>query len=224
MHQNARLLKLLREAEAYIARRDMLSQCPVCEQNVNSSELARRLGERIGEMQELALIAAATDTAQQQINAKQVVADQARQDFCQNASRLAGSLKACLLAEIAALNLDWDRFTALLDLAQPSNLLEQQAREFWKAISASRYDLEARLATDQKSVHQHNAVAGYVNTLREKNDFAIDQQKLLADLKAALEIVIQQRKDYIEEILASISAEVHEPSTRNSILMSGSVG
>ncbi len=209
MQHNTRLLNLLREAEAYIAGRDSLSQCPVCEQNIDSSELARRLGERIGEMQELALIAAATASAQQQINAKQVVADHARQDFYQKASRLAGSLKACSLAEIVALNLDWNRFAALLDSAQPSSVLEQQAREFWRAISVSYHDLEARRGADQKSVHQHNAIEGHVKTLRERNDLAIAQQKLLADLKTALEIVMQQRKDYIEEILTSISAEVH---------------
>ncbi len=209
MQHNTRLLNLLREAEAYIAGRDSLSQCPVCEQNIDSSELARRLGERIGEMQEMALIAAATASAQQQINAKQVVADHARQDFYQKASRLAGSLKACSLAEIVALNLDWNRFAALLDSAQPSSVLEQQAREFWRAISVSYHDLEARRGADQKSVHQHNAIEGHVKTLRERNDLAIAQQKLLADLKTALEIVMQQRKDYIEEILTSISAEVH---------------
>ena len=68
--------------------------------------------------------------------------------------------------------------------------------------------LETRRDADQKSVHQHNAIAGHVETLREKQGLAVVQQKLLDDLKAALAIVMQQRKDYVEEILADISAEV----------------
>jgi len=208
VQQNARLLNLLRDAEAYIAGRNTLTQCPVCEQDVNSHALTRRLGERIGEMQDLAAITAATEVAQRQMDSKLIVADQARQDFCQRAGRLVGSLKACSLAEIAALKLDWARFAALLDIAQPSNVIEPQAREFWKAITLSRQALEARRVADQKSVHQHNAIVGHVETLREKKGLAIAQQKLLGDLKAALDIVMQQRKDYIEGILVSISAEV----------------
>ena len=208
VQQNVKLLNLLRDAEAYIAGSNTLSQCPVCEQNVNSHALVRRLGERVGEMQDLAAITAATEVVQRQMNSKLIVADQARQDFCQKASRLAGLLQACSLAEIAALKLDWNRFAALFDSVRPFNVIEQQAREFWKEISESRQALEERRVADQKSVHQHNAIVGHVETLREKKGLAITQQKLLGNLKEALDVVVQQRKDYIEEILTSISTEV----------------
>ena len=208
VQQTARLLSLLRDAEAYIAARNTLTKCPVCEQDVDARALARRLGERIGEMRDLATMAAATEAAQRQMDSKQIVADKIRREFCQKAGLLAASLKVCLLPEIAALKLDWLRFPALLDPAQPAHVSEQQARAFWAAISRSHQTLEERRIADQKSVHQHNAIAGHIGTLREKQGLAVAQQKLLADLKAALDIVMQQRKDYIEEILTSISTEV----------------
>ena len=205
--QNGQLLSLLREAEAYVGEGRTPNQCPVCEQNVDAVGLAQRLRERIGAMQELASIISTTGAAQSLLGTKRAFANQARNDFCQKISRLTGLLKACSLAEIEALKLDWACFAGLLDSTQPAGALEQRAR-FWEAIAASRSALEARRAADQKSIHQHNAIAGYVDTLREKKAQGIFQQKLLDNLRAALEIVMQQRKDYVEGILASISTEV----------------
>lgn len=206
--QSAQLLNLLRDAKAYVAEKNALTECPVCEQKVNPHELGRKLGHRIGEMEELAAITATTATEQKKMEDKRIVASQARQDFCRKASALAGNLKVCSLDEITALKLDWNDFTAILGTAQQSDVLEEQARRFWTAVAASRPGLEARREADQKSVYQHNALAGHVETLREKRGLAIVQQKLLEDLRAALDIVMQQRKDYVEEILADISTEV----------------
>ncbi len=206
--QNSKLLSLLRETESYLAERNALSQCPVCEQSVNAQALTQRLRARIGEMQELGSMVALTETAQLQMTARQEVSIRARQDFCQKAGRLATSLGACSLPEVAALKPDWARFAMLLDPALPPNVLEQPAREFWGVIAASLPALEARRVADQKSIHQHNALAGYIETLREKQELAAGQQTLLASLRSALEIVMQQRKDYVEGILASISTEV----------------
>ncbi len=208
VQQSAQLLNLLCNAKAYVAERNALIQCPVCEQGVFSRELLRRLEDRIGEMQELVAITAATATAQHQLEGNLIAADQARQDLLRKASALARLLKSCTLTEITALKLDWDHFAALSGAEQPADAIEPQARELWTAVAASRHALEARRDADQKSVHQHNAIAGHVETLREKQGLAVAQFRLLADLQAALEIVMRQRKDYVEEILSDISAEV----------------
>ena len=135
--QNGQLLSLLREAEAYVGEGRTPNQCPVCEQNVDAVGLAQRLRERIGAMQELASIISTTGAAQSLLGTKRAFANQARNDFCQKTSRLTGLLKACSLAEIEALKLDWACFAGLLDSTQPSGALEQRAREFWEAIAAS---------------------------------------------------------------------------------------
>ena len=135
---NADLRDLLQEAVDYITGRNTLSQCPVCEQNIDSSMLARRLEKRIGEMQGLVSVAAASAAAQQQINSVEVIASRAKQDFIQKASRLAKSIKTCPLAEITAQTLDWERYAVPLDSAQLSVMPEEQAREFWHAVSVCR--------------------------------------------------------------------------------------
>ena len=60
----------------------------------------------------------------------------------------------------------------------------------------------------EKSVHQHNAIVGTLTHCGKKRIWPSLNRNSLHILKAALEIVMQQRKNYIEEILASISAEV----------------
>jgi energy-coupling factor transporter ATP-binding protein EcfA2 len=206
--QSGKLLSVLREAEAYVSGRTTLSQCPVCEQSVDSSELARRLGARIAAMQEIASIASETSAAQLRADATRTLFDQARNDFGQKGSRLADGVKTCALSELTLLNLDWSRFDALVAMSLEFGALDMLAREFWGIVLAAREALQRRHDADQKSLHQHNAIAGYVETLRDKRALALAQQTLLVDLRSALEIVMQQRKGYIEEILASISIEV----------------
>ncbi|MBC6952184.1 hypothetical protein DWB58_30085, partial [candidate division KSB1 bacterium] len=207
--QNAELLSLLREAKTYIDKRVTLTQCPVCERkDIDSAKLLKRLGERIDEMAELDSLVSNTKTKKRQTESKKSVADQARKDFCQKTKTLAILLKSCALAEVKGQNLEWDNFNTLLSEQEPSDTVEQQARQFWKTMSELRQPLKNRKEIDQKSLIQHNAIKGQLETLQEKIVQATSQEDLLAKLQLALKIVSKERKDYVENILDSISVEV----------------
>ena len=70
MQQNAQLLGLLQDAQSYVTQNRTLSRCPICEQGIDSSELVKRLGERIAAMRELAELVSATGTARRQLDTK----------------------------------------------------------------------------------------------------------------------------------------------------------
>lgn len=206
--RNAELLSLLREAKDYINQKITLTQCPVCEQDIDSTKLLKRLGERIDEMPELDLLVSDTKTKKLQTESKKSVVNQARKDFCQRTKTLAILLKSCALAEVNGQNLDWGYFNALLSDQEPSDAVEQQARQFWKMASEFHQPLKTRKDIDQKSINQHNAIKGQLETLKEKVLQATSQEDLLTKLKLGLEIVSKERKDYVENILDSISVEV----------------
>jgi len=158
-------------------------------------------------MQELDLAVSSTTAAQLQADRKRMIVTETRRDFCQKTGMLAAMLKTDAYSSYAASSFDWVRYEALLSAPQPSTVIEQLGRDFYRDLSALYEQMEAERNAALRSNHQHNAIAGYVSTLREKTALAESQLQLLADLRSALDIVMQQRKDYVEAILATISTE-----------------
>jgi len=206
--QNAQLVKVLQEAKGYIAQRSQLTQCPVCEQRIDSASLVRRLSERINRMQGLVSLIATTEEAKRQAGTKKSLADHARKEFCQKARALGASLKYTKLSEITKLGITWTNYNTLLSQEAYSEAAERQARQLFSVSNARRKSLQACKEAGQKSINQYNAVKGNLDTLKQKATDAKELEGLLKRLKKALEILSQQRKDFVENILASISMEV----------------
>ena len=95
-----------------------------------------------------------------------------------------------------------------------SETVEQEARRLWSVASQCRQSLQARREIDQKSLNQHNAIKGHVDTLKKRKVQAGSDETLLKKLKAALNLVSQQRKSYVDGILRSIAIEVERLYTR----------
>jgi len=88
------------------------------------------------------------------------------------------------------------------------NTREAAARKLWSAIGPCRQSLSDRKKADEKSINQHNAVAGHCETYTKKFETAKEFESLSKKLSKALEIVSQQRKKYVEGVLMAISGEV----------------
>jgi energy-coupling factor transporter ATP-binding protein EcfA2 len=206
--QNAELVSLLEEARAYIEKRQTLTQCPVCEQQITPADLVRRLKDRIKEMQEIKVLVEKVSTAKAAVHAKSSVVDQNQKDVCEKLKALALHLKACTLGEVTSLSVKWEDFAELCSAVGHSESIEIQARQLWQVIVPCRKLLQARKEIDHKSISQHNAIKGYFKTMKEKHAQATSLETLLKKLKAILDIVSKERKDYVEGILKSISGEV----------------
>jgi energy-coupling factor transporter ATP-binding protein EcfA2 len=205
--QNAELLKLLQDATGYIDKRQPLTECPVCEKKIDVADLLRRLAERINQMQGLKTRVDVTTAAKQGVDAKASVANEAQKDFCSKVKDLGSLLKLSSLVEITGLNLKWDNFQVLLSNLEASETVAQQARDLFSKATC-REPLGTRKEADQKSVNQHNAVKGHLDTLLGKQNQAVAQEALLRKLQTVHSIVSKERKDYVEGILASITGEV----------------
>jgi energy-coupling factor transporter ATP-binding protein EcfA2 len=206
--QNAELLKLLEEARAYIEGRSTITQCPVCEQLITPADLVQRLKDRIKEMQEIKVLVEKVSTAKSTLHAKASLLDQTQKEACEKLKSLGSTLKSSTLAEITTLYVKWEDFSELLSGADHSESTEGQARQLWKAVLSCRNPLLSCKDASQKSINQHNAIKNYFETMKQKQAQAASLEALLKNLKAILDIVSKERKDYVEEILKSISGEV----------------
>jgi hypothetical protein len=205
---NAILLKLLQDAKSYIASHKSLSQCPVCEQDIEVDRLVGRLEARVSGMRELSTAVTAVSNAKRHADDKKAVVTQGRSNFINEIEKLAGTLQSCNLTEISTLNIAWENFQELVSQGEITETLETKARDFWKTVQACRQPLLDRKQAYQKSIDQRNAVKGHFDTHSEKLQAATELNELSQKLKKMLEIVSQERKAYVEGILAAISSEV----------------
>jgi len=208
MEKNTQLLKLLEEAKAYITQKGPLKQCPVCEEDIDSSSLSKRLTERINDMHELSGSAVAVINAKDTANTRKTITQQITNLFFEKAKKLAALLQASTLPIITNLKIKWDEFDNLILTDKPSKGFEEQGRLLLTLTNSCPQALNVCKDKNQKSINLHNAIRGHFETLNKKASDAKGLEKLAKKLKDALEIVSHQRKVYIEGILSSISTEV----------------
>jgi energy-coupling factor transporter ATP-binding protein EcfA2 len=206
--QSAELLTLLKDAQGFVAQHAMAEACPVCEQDVDSAALVARLAERIDGMQELAATVSAVRAAQQQSTNKQSVADQRRKDLCAKIRELGRRLRDTSLVQVAPLPSTWPEFASFLSSDETGEQDEIHARALWPQLTTVRTALKTRLESDRKSLNQHNAVTGHAKALAECDVRTNASEQLAERLKAALDIVSDQRKQYVDEVLSEIAEGV----------------
>lgn len=206
--QNAELVKLLEEARVYIENRLTLTLCPVCEQRITPADLVHRLKDRIKEMQEIKVLLEKVSTAKTTLHSKASLLEQNQKEACEKLKTLGSNLKSSTLGDVTGLSVRWADFGDLLSGAGHSESTEGQARQLWQVALPCRNLLQARKDADQKSIIQHNAIKSYFETMKETQAQAASLEALLNKLKAILDIVSKERKDYVEEILKNISGEV----------------
>lgn len=211
---SSQLVQILKEAKEYISDKGDLYQCPVCEKNIERADLLGRLDLRINEMQRIVELASLTMNAREAADKKKTLLEEAQKVFCEQSRALAGLLKSTAIPEIQEIGIEWTAFHSLLTYEKPSETIEQQGRQFSSLTTPCRKPLLLKKDKDQKSINQHNAIEGHIDTLREKLVAAENEERLLNKLKAALEILTRQRKSYVETILENISDEVQTIYTR----------
>ena len=202
------MVQLLQEAKEYVAKKDMRNLCPVCERPADRQELIKRLGERIRQMKDLTLLAAATEQARREAENRKLLLKRSQETFCEQAKALSSLLKCSSLPVVKKPGVEWKQFGLLLTYQKPSDAVEELGRRLMLSVTPCRKPLLEQRKLNEKSVGQHNAVKGYVDTLRQKLVAAKASETLLAKLKRALEILTQERKNYVEGILENISDEV----------------
>jgi len=202
------LLALLRDAKSYIAGHKPMSQCPVCEKEIEADRLVGQLEARMSEMRALSTAINTVSMAKRGVENKESIVFQTRKEFLKHISKLASAFNACPLSEVTALNIHWPDFQDLLNPAGYTEILENKARELWKTALPCRQPLGNRKRADQKSIDQKNAIKGHFETHTEKLQAALELSNLSLKLKKALEIVSQQRKAYVEDVLSAISDDI----------------
>lgn len=208
--QGADTLKLLQDTQAYLSAHT-LANCPVCEQGIDARRVADRLGARINAMREIIVAAEALkrlavecQASERTVHGKEAILAMAHR------SLLEGARNAAQLLLNKEKRIPWEEYQGLLRDDRPTEKKEEQALQFRDLIEPWRESYRATYVADQRSVNQHNAIKSLLETIGEKRSEALAGDALVKKLRAVLEIVSQERKEYVEGVLAQVSGEVEQ--------------
>jgi recombinational DNA repair ATPase RecF len=205
---NAALLKLLEDAREYLLPLGSATNCPVCEQEIGAQALVSRLAIRIAEMSELATVAQIAADAKRSVFEKETIMVRALGDCCTSAATLGKELKVSELQEIDYLGINWDEYEQLIAEEGSAAVRVNSARKFSTLVLPSHGTLTEQRQATQKSINQRNALLGHRTTYSEKGSSATQLSNVASRLAKALEVVVDQRKSYIETALLEIATEV----------------
>lgn len=195
------LLMVLNETRNFLAAKEVVDKCPVCEKENEKKHLLQNVDGRIAKMQELNKLTQAINLAKTE------------KDKLYN--RLQGQIEPFNMQLIGfkdfAIKLSTFNFTNILNEILETNTTKENYKAFNDAslqLTAEIEKLSKHNQTVNKSVALHNSILSNYESIVKLTKKCSDLDKLLKHAKSSLKIIEDTRKKFIDNELLSISGEV----------------
>lgn len=203
------LIEVLTQAQDYLQRNAGTVTCPVCEQPIVPVTLTARIRERLAAMNEQISARQRMQKAKHNYETKGTIVGSKQKDFRNAVISLKAKVESSMLPLITSLRLDYSVFTKLVD--SKIDIDEQslnQAKTLYSAISAINNKLTAEKQSLSDIKGKQKALQTHLDTINSNTKTAKNLESLVIILAQILEIVDQQRKKYVDELLQNIAGEV----------------
>ncbi len=185
--------------------------CPVCEQQIEAQALNQRIEVRLQEMNELRRLKQTIEQFESEFSQKNAVIQSLQQQVLGGLQELIGSFqKAEMLKLVAIGDLSEDVLKVVeYDKAKGDlQSLISHAQRLYQSLQPHLKPLQETLDAKQKTVNQFNAIVTHLKTIQEKTQKARHLEKLIDMMEQMLKTVENERRMFVEEILANIAGEV----------------
>jgi len=188
-------MELLKSAKGYLTKHPDPEVCPLCESAEKADGLASRVNEKLAAF-------GAIQSAQQNFKQAEQAAQRSQQRIafvCEGAKNHADTFNQCIAEQLPA------------DIELPGSALPDDVSQWgpWLEANESRFQAWKKSARERADKKQF--LGALKRSLQTYNDNILAQQEieyLLPRLERALEIVEEERKQFIDETLAEIADEV----------------
>lgn len=209
--QESDLIDILVSAKKYLPKSPTPEKCPLCERpGIDVGDLISRIDARIQDMKRTKILKQELETATEVHKKAAAVWERDKANIILTGYSLATVLRASTLPEIEKLRLDWAQYPTLTGATAPA-VTEESLKEAQRLQIAAKPSLEPIKLRQEREAHTYSqlgmikrALADVENNAKKAKDLEA-QQKLGKDL---LKVLADQRKDYVERVLAGISTEV----------------
>jgi len=207
---SATVIELLQDAQKFLEEEQEAKHCPVCEQEVVAKTLQERISERLRSMQQAVKLKDDLETAKRNTATKVAVVRQRRGDLITAMKNLSEAVNTNKIELVEKLEVDWSQFSEEEAGTTPNEDIIRLAHSALAIIESIQESLRSQSNEVQRSLSRLNAIKGHFRTVQEKAQTAADLEKQSDNLKLMLQIVEEQRKKHVQDILESVSANIEQ--------------
>lgn len=199
------LLLLLQKAKAYIVDHKDIGKCPVCETSQNIPSLIEGLDKKIDSMGEVKNLSQLAQQAKSRFDSDRLLYDQARKEYDNNFKELIAFIESCSSDALSLFS-----FPEELVASCQASLFSDDVFFSWYGhfVDENKGIIEEEKNRKMNNLALRSTVIQQTETLKNNRALAKKLEALLKQLSLISEIIVTERKKYIDEILGSISLEV----------------
>lgn len=203
------LQKLLNTAKDYFTNNEHIDICPVCEKNISSGDILNRLIQRLSDMADLTKLMGVVENAQKEKESANRLVKTREEDYKKCTSDLVLKIEATQKkgAVEDESKIDYDKLISELTDTDHKLDVEKAKKELEKYGKYKAF-LEEQKDSAEKKQHQQATVKSLLESIKEKEAKSKKDAAILKRLKKFEGIVPTVRKQYIENILTTISSEI----------------
>lgn len=196
---SADLVKVLESAQTYLHNHPESSACPVCGKDEPHAALVSRLDAQLARLRLIQTLHRQVEQGERGVQQARGAVDQAKEFRRTEHGRLAAQLQAA------------PPLPDLLPDHLPGDADDEPALAlFFQRVAAQRPALDARMKEADKAIDQRHALATHLATIDTLGQTTIATDRLLQRLRAMLEVVESERKQFVQNTVDEISMTVSD--------------
>lgn len=199
---NADIVTTLQAAQDYLLAHPDVMHCPVCAKPENNAILLAQIETQLTHLQLVQQLRRQVEQQQRAVHQADGVHRAAQQDWHTAYTALMTRLPM-------APSTQFEQVTLTLGATVP-DLADSATHTTLQQIAVQREIVTQRIIQTAKVVNQHSALDTHLLTIDQLTDTMQSGYTLLQHLKKMLGIVEQERKQYVEDTITSISATVSQ--------------
>ncbi len=209
------LIDVLDKAKKYIEKSVKLDECPVCEQDVNKDDLFTNIESRLKSKNDFVKLKDELIRIEKSVNSLKERLNDNTSQFLTVGVEVYSNLLEFVPTELNDEEFDLERYELLIDESEEKN---EEKIELSQNLSQNLISHKATLLQKKdaltKTKNNFNSISNYLNTINEKKQRA-EELELLRDRTTLLhEIFEEERKNYVKELLESISDDIDRMYTK----------
>jgi energy-coupling factor transporter ATP-binding protein EcfA2 len=206
------LLTLLDSAEQYLTTHDDAAQCPVCEHDINRTELLAHIAARKATGFQVAEANRKLDAATKKEERSNTLLENEGSRFLATSGRLAKGFHDSRITAVQNAGIEWSRFTSFLSDQSPSRTPESLtlAKELLTACNGVENPMRTERETASQEVEALRAIKLQYGAALKNRKQAKQLESLSQRLTALLSIVEKERKKFVDNALDSIRKRVDD--------------
>jgi len=203
------LFDLLKRTKSFIERHSTIKTCPICEQNIATGDIIARLTQRLNNMEELSKIIAEFDNAKKYKEEAETIVKERQKNYNDCAIELVNKIQGQRQGaeDNGDLLFDYDKLTAeITNQCDAINI--QKTKEELEKYKTYKRTLEENKKNIQMQQQYQMTIKMMLENIKVKKQKAQKDGEILKRLKKYEELVTKERKQYVDNILQTVSGEV----------------